>query len=270
MKTASDDWAEVNGVCLRYRCSGHGTQTLVLIHEMGGCIEGTDEVAEVLGDCFRVIQYDQRGFGLSEKTDEITIDDQVSDLAALLDHLDIREPVVLAGAALGAAIAIAFTLEHPQRVSMLVMSSPATGGMTAAARQGMEARLDAVHSGGMRGVTDAMLAHTYPAAMSCSRERFERHRRRLLTADPASFISVNGMLADLELESALPRITCPALVIGCTHDPVRSAARCAELAQLMPAGRFTTARSGHFMPIQHPEEFAALVTNFVHEQDANR
>ena len=32
-------WIEVNGVVLRYELSGEGTETLILIHELGGALE---------------------------------------------------------------------------------------------------------------------------------------------------------------------------------------------------------------------------------------
>src|ERR1700748_282811 len=39
------DFAEINGVGLRYELSGHGARTLVLVHEMGGSLESWDDVA---------------------------------------------------------------------------------------------------------------------------------------------------------------------------------------------------------------------------------
>ena len=33
------DWIEANGASLRYDLSGSGPETVVLIHEVGGCIE---------------------------------------------------------------------------------------------------------------------------------------------------------------------------------------------------------------------------------------
>ncbi len=92
------DWAEVNGVSLRYAVSGRGPTPLVLIHEMGGSIESWDETLPLLEGRLRVIRYDQRGFGLSEKNTCITLPVMLADLEALLNHLGISEPVCLAGA----------------------------------------------------------------------------------------------------------------------------------------------------------------------------
>src|SRR5437773_12566776 len=58
---------EANGVGLRYELTGNGNRTLVLIHEMGGSLESWDEVAPRLAAGRRVLPYDTRGAGLSEK-----------------------------------------------------------------------------------------------------------------------------------------------------------------------------------------------------------
>jgi 3-oxoadipate enol-lactonase len=259
------DWIEANGVGLHYALGGEGERTVVLVPEMGGGVVGWEEVAQELQADFRVLRYDPRGFGLSEKKADLTLANAVEDLAALLDALDITGPVCLAGAALGATVCLAFALKHPQRVQSLVLSSPATGGLTPVALQAMEARLALVAQGGLRAVTDAMLAITYPPALRADVQRFERQRLRWLTMPADSFIALNRMLADVDLLPQLPAVAQPALVIGCSLDSVRPAVRSAELAALMQNARFVEAQSGHFMPVQTPALFAALLRDFVNE-----
>lgn len=259
------EWAEVNGTCLRYEQRGcHGPWT-VLLHEMGGCIESWDGVVAELDDSVRVLRFDQRGFGLSEKACQVRIDmgTLVDDLTALLDSLGITEPVVLVGAALGAAHALAYAARWPQRVGGLVISSPATGGSSPASRSAMEARHDAIRRGGMRAVTNAMMAITYPPHVAWDPDAFRQHRRRWLGTDPGAFVAVNDMLAQTDLQPSLATITTPTLVIGCTHDTIRSPARSAEVAQLLQNARFVECASGHYMPLQHPKAFVAELKAFL-------
>ena len=77
------DWIEANGASLRYELSGSGSETVVLIHEVGGLIESWDDAVGAFQRSFRVLRYDQRGFGLSEKTRLITMDGIVADLAEI-------------------------------------------------------------------------------------------------------------------------------------------------------------------------------------------
>jgi hypothetical protein len=99
------DFIEVNGIGLRYELSGTGDRTLVLVHEMGGSLESWDGVAPHFSASRRVLRYDTRGAGLSQKIrGELHIDTMADDIAALLDSQNISGKVALAGVAVGGAI----------------------------------------------------------------------------------------------------------------------------------------------------------------------
>src|SRR5262249_13071075 len=101
---------------------------IVLIHEMGGSLESWDGVAPMLAAKRRVLRYDTRGAGLSEKVrGTLAIDTMVADLGALLDALGITTPVAVAGVAVGGAIALAAAARIPNRISAAVVGSPAIG-----------------------------------------------------------------------------------------------------------------------------------------------
>src|SRR5205085_12024156 len=119
---------EANSVGLRYELCGSGPRTVVLIHEMGGSLESWDEVAPRLAVSRRVLRYDTRGAGLSEKVrGALSIDTMVDDLAALMDALGVTGKVALAGIAVGGAIALHAAARLPQRISAAVVGSPAIG-----------------------------------------------------------------------------------------------------------------------------------------------
>ena len=88
------NWIEVNGTSLRYELSGSGKTTLVLVDEMGGTLDSWDQVLPALNNTRRVLRYDTRGAGMSEKIrGKVTFDDMADDLAALLDALNITGKV---------------------------------------------------------------------------------------------------------------------------------------------------------------------------------
>jgi 3-oxoadipate enol-lactonase len=119
------NFIDVNGAGLRYELSGTGERTVVLIHEMGGSLESWDAVAPVLARSRRVLRYDTRGAGLSEKArGTLSIDTMVDDLAALLDALGITDKVALAGVAVGGAIALHAAVRLPQRICAAIVGSP--------------------------------------------------------------------------------------------------------------------------------------------------
>src|SRR5256885_16973862 len=97
---------EANGVSLRYAIEGIG-KPIVLIHEMGGTMESWELVAPLLSEKRRVLRYDTRGAGFSEKIrSPLTIDTMTDDLIGLLDGLDFKEKVAVVGTAVGGAIAL--------------------------------------------------------------------------------------------------------------------------------------------------------------------
>src|SRR5712692_3692986 len=157
------DWLEANGVGLRYDLAGSSAKTLALLHEMGGSLGSWDMVLPALAADRRVLRYDTRGAGQSEKVrGALALDTMVDDLAALLDALGIDQPIALAGCAVGAAIAIRFAARLPER--------------RAAGLQ----RADAVERDGMRSVVEASLAASYPPVLRGDEARFRAFRARWL------------------------------------------------------------------------------------------
>ena len=76
---------------------------------------------EVLSARWRVLRYDPRGCGLSDRDlDDLSFDSWVRDLEAVLDAAGLGR-VALIGVCQGGAVALAFAAAHPERVSRLVL-----------------------------------------------------------------------------------------------------------------------------------------------------
>src|SRR3981189_2570173 len=76
------DFIEREGLTLRYELSGRGDRTLVLVHEMGGSLESWDDVAPRFAESHRVLRYDTRGAGMSQKVrGKLGIDTIAADIA---------------------------------------------------------------------------------------------------------------------------------------------------------------------------------------------
>ena len=262
-------WIDVNGVSLRYELSdaGEAVPTVVLVHELGGCLDSWDETLPAFQRHFRTLRYDQRGFGHSEKVSgTLKLDDMTADIVALLDALMIRSPVHVVGSALGAGIAAAFAARYSARVARLVIQSLVTQS-NPATRPHMVARAAEVERSGMRAQAQTSLDRSYPEVLRVreanSRARFETYRARWIANDPQSFAAINRMLLDMDVNAELSRIACPTLSIGCTHDAMRTPAMVQELTTLIPGAQFVEADSGHFMHAQSPALFAQWVVPFL-------
>ena len=90
-----------------------------------GWLDTTATFADVgarLGERFRVVALDQRGYGYSEwPADGYWFPDYVADLEALIDRLSPEQPVRLAGHSMGGQVASLYAGLRPARVSKLAV-----------------------------------------------------------------------------------------------------------------------------------------------------
>lgn len=256
-------WIDLGEAALRYELSGDGGPVVLLLHEMGGSLESWDFVLPLLTPRCRVLRYDQRGAGLSEKPRfPLTMPAQGNDAVALMDALGIAEPVVVVGMAVGGALALHLAAAHPGRVRGAVVSSPATG-VAGPGREALLARADEMETKGARAVVDAGLATSYPPAMRGDAARFAHCRASRLGVDPAGQAATARMLAGLDMTADLASITCPVLVLAARHDLTRPPERVQPVADAIAGAEMRVVESGHFMAIQTPELMAEVILGFM-------
>ncbi|MGE0417185.1 MAG: alpha/beta fold hydrolase [Acetobacteraceae bacterium] len=258
------NWIEVNGTSLRYELTGAGPTTLVLIHEMGGTLDSWEQCVPALNNSRRVLRYDTRGAGQSEKIKgTVTWDQMAGDLAGLLDALNIKGKVSLAGIAVGAAIAMHFAVRNPDRVAALVLHGPATGS-SGDRKQATLDRAAAVEAGGMRSVVETSLALSYPPVVQHDAEMYREFRARWLANDPESFAAINRMLAENDISDELEKVACPTLVTAGRHDSLRPPAVIEPMAKRIPGAVFLEQNTGHFSSMQTPGITAQGIHYFLH------
>ena len=257
------DFIELDGVALRYELSGRGDRTLVLAHEMGGSLESWDEIVPRFAGSRRVLRYDTRGAGLSQKArGALTLDTMAADIMALLDALAITGKVALAGVAVGGAIALHFAARHPERTSAVVVGSPATG-IAAERRATALERVAQIETTGMALAVESAMLNGYAPELRGDIKRFERFRARWLGNDPASYAAVWRMLANADMQAELSRLSCPVLVIGGSLDRVRAAPISEGIAKSIPGARYIELRTGHYMAVQTPDLLADCIDEFL-------
>jgi len=214
-------WIEANGASLRYTLTGTRSQTLVLMHEAGGCLESFDDALPRLESQFRILRYDQRGFGMSEKVRSLDFDTVVADLGGLLDTLGIDRPVHVAGCAMGGDFAVGFAARYPERVSSLVMTSPTIGDNSARLAPTLD-RGALAEREGMRAVMDASHERSYPEALrALDPERFRRYQARWVCNASHSLTALARMAIGVDLTASYRRILGPCLVVGAKNDSQR-------------------------------------------------
>jgi 3-oxoadipate enol-lactonase len=253
---------DANGVSLHYEFAGTRGPAVVLLHELGGTLNSWDTVAPRLASHYRVLRYDQRGAGLSEKVrQEFTNDTLVDDFTALAKALDLNPPYHFVTVAAAATQALRFLEIHPDQVGALVLCNPAPG-VDPSRAAALDERAAFAMREGMRASLPTTLALSYPPSLG-ERAAYEAYRGRYLGNDPVGFGFGFRALARTNMLHMLPLIRCPAMVIAGRHDTVRPHAGSAELAKRIPGARFELIEAGHFMPTQGPEPLLKLLEDFL-------
>jgi 3-oxoadipate enol-lactonase len=254
---------DANGVSLHYDLAGARGRSVVLLHELGGTLQSWDAVAPRLAQRFRVLRYDQRGAGASEKVrQDFSNDTLVEDFAALAKGIGLDPPYHFVTVAAAATQALRFLEKHPDWVGALVLCNPAPG-VDASRAAVLDERAAFAMREGMRASLPTTLALSYPSSLG-ERAAYEAYLGRYLANDPVGFGLAFRCLARTNMLHMLPQIRCPTMVIAGRHDTVRPHAGTAELAKKIPGARFELIEdAGHFMPTQSPHALAALLEDFL-------
>jgi 3-oxoadipate enol-lactonase len=118
--------AEVNGINMAFDVSGQG-EPLVLIMGLGGTRQSWVFQKRAFSKHFKVITFDSRGMGKSDKPDEpYTMKTLADDTIGLMNHLNNDKAHVL-GVSHGGRVAQEVAINYPDRVIKLVLASTNTG-----------------------------------------------------------------------------------------------------------------------------------------------
>jgi len=246
----------VNGVELHYEEHGDG-DPIVLLHGWLDNATVWDAQVEFLAKAHKVIAYDHRGHGRSERPKgDYSVRTLADDLHALARSLGLGK-VALVGHSLGSMTALTFGLAHPDVVSRLVLAS-STARLSAAARVlgNVVATLNPVvpyrrlvrltQRSGFYRPTEELLSRAYKRAMMTSRY--------------AAFECMKAFTGDYDLRGRLAEVAAPTLIVvgekdfGTTVEMARYLNSHIKGSQL-----HVIPDCGHGLMEERPEEFNRVV-----------
>lgn len=264
--------AHANGVDLYYELGGERGDPLVLIHGAWFNHHNWDPVVPEFSRSFRVLNYDRRGHGQSERvTTQGSAEEDALDASATLTRLGLA-PAHVVGQSTGAIVALRLAVDHPQAVRTLSVHEPPLLGlladdpslapMLAESRLRREAVRKVLEDGDSeRG---ARLFVETQVAGPGGWDKLPRQIRETFVANAANYLDEMRSTSDATIDlGALSRFKKPALLsYGGRSSPLMKPI-IEKLASAMPASRVCTfAEAGHNAHISHPQEFARTITAF--------
>ena len=237
-------------VCTLSGIDQHDSDPVVLLSGVGGSTASEFSfLLPLLARTRRVLAADLR-YGSTEVPG---IDSLLDQLAEVLRQLLPGRRVTLVGFSVGATVAASFAAQNPG-VASLVLVTPV---LRASNRHRLLAVLRANLSEG-----DPTALRSLDIFSAYSSNFLEEHSPEPFLAGVISAAQVE-LFAETELTDALPRITIPTLVVGCTHDDLAGVEAARTLFASLPNARYAEIDSGHAVLAERPAEVLAIIREFV-------
>jgi 3-oxoadipate enol-lactonase/4-carboxymuconolactone decarboxylase len=245
-----------------YRMEGNDNRPVLVLSHSLGCDHAMwdAQVADLL-PYFRVLRYDTRGHGASDVTPgDYSIERLARDVLGIADALDLHK-FAFCGLSLGGMIGQWLAANSGNRLTHVVLANTSAR----IAREGMEARRQAVLSGGMTAVVDAVMQRFFSTETLASQSpRAASARRVLLGTDRAGYAGCCAAVRDMDQVDLLKKIRIPTLIISSKDDLSTPWSGHGDvLAREIPGARVALLPTAHLSNVERPRSFTAAVLEFL-------
>ena len=261
MATPDSRHTVIDGRKLAWREAGQGP-ALVFIHGMGGNSRNWETQYDVFSNRYRVIGWDAPGYGESDDwpTDEPTVRDYTSVIAAFLDALDI-DAAHMVGHSFGGTLMPAFQKAHPGRVASMVLAQPVIGSGPLGREK--QAEIVAGREKLLAELGVAAYAEDH-APKSCAATADAATVRKGVEVTswtrPKGYLAQWRAMARADIMQEISDRPGPATVVAGTGDKTASQEVVRRIAAaIRDAALVELPDVGHMIYIEHPERFNAAL-----------
>jgi pimeloyl-ACP methyl ester carboxylesterase len=253
---------EARGVEIAWSEQGEGPAVL-LVHETAASGAVWDAVADALADRARAISYDRRGWGNTSAPEgyrRTTIEEQSEDAVALIESAE-AAPAVVAGAGVGAMVALDLLLRRPDLVAATLLVEPPVLQLLPMATEALsdDRRRMEMAAGAGEDVIDLYLSGGLPA-LGAGVARLPEALTAAARERPASVIAEMGIATGWR--TPLPRLAAaerPSTIVTAPSTPPLLRDAAAALADRLAHGSAREVDSRQAAPhVRAPDEVAAL------------
>jgi pimeloyl-ACP methyl ester carboxylesterase len=240
---AQTKYAKSGDVHIAYRIFGDGPRDIILMPgtlshvELYWELPVNEYILKRLTSFARVIVFDKRGQGLSDRVAEQTLEERIGDVRAVLDAAGSKRTAVFAWSE-GGSMALMFAATYPERTSALVMlgsSASMKGEPWALSQERFDLFLGAVDAHWGEGMLVPINAPSLREDKAFV-QWFGRLERA--AASPGAIQALFRADYESDVRHVLPSIQVPTLIIHRKDDSTIPVACSRDMAQKIPGAKY--------------------------------
>jgi pimeloyl-ACP methyl ester carboxylesterase len=246
---------------------GDEDEAVVLAHGLGGSHAVWYQQVPYLVQRYRVVTWDQRGFGRStNNSGDIGPRPAVEDLLRLLDHLEVDRAHIV-GQSMGGWSALGFTIDHPDHVISLTLADTIGGIFTPETRQSLLEYGQQIATG---PPPDQLPLGEHPAIGTQLLDQdlaqsFLYSELASLT-DPPSPVAIMPLLMTTDHTSHAGDVEAPTLFIVGEHDPIMPPQLIESAAAFIDGSEIAVVENaGHSPYFERPTVWNDIVGRFLQQ-----
>jgi pimeloyl-ACP methyl ester carboxylesterase/DNA-binding winged helix-turn-helix (wHTH) protein len=212
-----------------------------------------------------LVRYDERGCGLSDRdAADLSFDAWVADLETVVDAMGL-ERFPLIGISQGCAVAIAYAVRHPERVSRLVLYGGFARGVIAKAKtpEQLEEVTMVTRNIPLGWGQDNPAFRLFFAARFLPEGTPEQMRwfsdLQRITTSPKTGARLLDTAATLDVSALAPLVRAPTLVLHVRGDGVATFGEGRRLAALIPGARFVPLEGRNHVLLESEPAWAQFI-----------
>ena len=253
-------FADINGITLHYKMinADRGKPVIVFSNSLGTDFRIWDDCVADLSADFAILLYDKRGHGLScLGTPPYAIDDHVSDLTGLIDHLGITSATVC-GLSVGGLIAQGLYHKRPDLVNGLILCD--TGAKIGNAQMWNE-RMAVVKEGGLDALVEANMKRWFSPDFHKNQATKLAGYSNMFTRTPESgYLGTGAAIRDADFRDQAPQIAVPTVCVVGDQDGATPPTLVQSTANLIPGAGFEViANAGHIPCAEQPAAVIKII-----------
>lgn len=255
-------YASRAGVKLFWQATGAGRHDLVLLPQCQPVTYSRQFKAQIpyLSRYFRVVTTDPRGNGRSDRpATGYDLDSRYEDLLAVLDQATRPGPFALAAFSCAGMLAFRYAVEHPGRLSHLILMS---GQYAESVPQPFDEKVAPAIRNDFASYRERLFKRIHPEDHSL--KAIEDCVAWCGETTPEVLIESLRAIDGMTVYDLLPRVVTPTLVVHGTQDKIVPYTHAQKMAAAIPGARFVSFQdAGHNLHGRHSVKVNHLIRDFV-------